>query len=162
MEPPDRTTLPTDFVEFLERQAENLGARYGSKPVLPAGETPEELVRAAILLRELLDEFLATGSAIAQDFDNYLGEIIKKVLSKQITEPVDLRVPPDMKYEEDFAQRDDLRRAYIDFLQLVRGTDHSDPHSMSIVRRATVMQRKAKAAEIGLDLELTDDQWFAL
>lgn len=157
---PDRSTLPPEFLELLAWQTENVGTRYGDKPILPADETPDELVEAAKLFRDLLDDFLETGSLTAVEFDSYYRQVLNDVIDRKLTEPIDVRVPADLKYFPDFEAREGLGSAYINFDSLLRGSDHSSKASMSIIRKATIMQRKAKAAELGMELELTDDEWF--
>ena len=56
---PDRSELPQEFVAYLEKQNAELAEHERPKPILPAEETPEELVDAAIALEEAIDRHIA-------------------------------------------------------------------------------------------------------
>ena len=53
---PDRSTLPQEFLDFLDYQLAHVNGNYGRKPILPAAETPEELVEAARVFERVLDD----------------------------------------------------------------------------------------------------------
>lgn len=157
---PDRSTLPPEYLDFLAYQAENVGRRNGQKPILPAAETPEELVDAARVFERHLDEHLAQGAQAAKELDFYCRRYINKALNRQVTEPEE--VYTHGLSETDLQGRKQLNRAFVDFSDLIEGVDHSRPGMMAIVRQATIAQRKKKAAELDLQLDLTDEEWWQL
>ena len=157
---PDRSTLPDEYLDFLADQAERVGKRNGQKPILPAAETPEELVEAARTLERHLDEHLAQGAEAAKMLDFYMRKYINQALARQVTEKVEIYTHGLL--ETDLRDRSELSRAYIDFKSLMGGTDHSNPQMMAIIRKATIAQRKNKAVELGLELDLTDEEWWEL
>ncbi len=160
MSSPDRSTLPADLVRTFEQFDREFESDYGRKPVLPAAETPAELVEVAEKLRRIFElNPDGDGSVYIQ---TQMGELIDRVLRREVREPV--VQPPSTRHLLEFMDAKDhgLEAAVATFTNLVTGTDWSTEAKKRFVRDDHILRKKLMAESAGLSLELTDDEWFAL
>ena len=157
---PDRSELPPEFLERTRELDESLARSYGREPLLPAKRTPDELVELAERLEALITKYYWEGSTGATELNGLMG-LIEQVKAREITEPMkDFAVS---KIDDtDIRQFPDLQKVFNRFSNEISGSDFSSPEMMRIFRRSTVNYRKKVAADLGLDLELTDDEWWEL
>ena len=158
---PSRDDLPAKFVAVLEKHDDERRRVYGREPVLPAPATPDELVEMAQKLTVLLDRHLAEGSSAADEINLALRFAIDAVLRREVVEPV-RPLPLVQLIGTDRKRVPELTATYSAFASLLRGIDRSTPDEMARFREDMVWRRKHFAAELGVELELTDEEWFEL
>ena len=158
---PDRSELPAEFVAVLDKHDDARAKSYGRAPILPADETPEELVEMARELAELIDRHLAEGSSAADEINNAYRIHVDAVLRREVREPL-LQTPRVRLIGTDRKRVPHLTARYATFASFLRGDDNSTPRQMERFREHTVWRRKHFAAEFGVELELTDEEWFEL
>ena len=71
-------------------------------------------------------------------------------------------IPRPILDNTDFKQRKDLGDARAWFLSLLIDHDDSTPEMMQFFQNNTVRRRKHFAEKFGVDLDLTDEQWWEL
>ena len=121
---PDRSELPQEFVAYLEKQNAELAEHERPKPILPAEETPEELVDAAIALEEAIDRHIADGSFAAKLIEHVMRPTIDQALNREITEPIPNLVVPNKLGDTDLYEprRKDLEKRYYEFATSLKGS----------------------------------------
>ena len=157
---PDRSDLPPEFSLRLRKSDASIAEGYGRSPLLPAVETPDELVELAERLEYLITKYYWEGSTGAIALVGLI-RLIEKVKARGVTEPVrDFAV--SRIDDTDIHDFPDLLKVFNRFTDEIRGTDYSSPEIMGMLRRSAVTYKKKVAADLGLDLELTDDEWWEL
>ena len=163
MTPPSRTDLPADFVAFLEKTDLDRERYYGKPPVLPATATPDELVVAAAELNEAIARHRADGSDAAQFIDAVFRPHIERVLRREQTQTITTIRNDRRLYDTDIVEkRRDLESAMSHFRMLLRGADNSTERRMTEFFTDTVRRRRVLAERHGIELELTDEEWWQL
>ena len=157
---PDRSELPPEFLERTRELDESLARSYGREPLLPAERTPDELVELAERLEALITKYYWEGSTGATELIGLMG-LIEQVKAREITEPMKGLAVSKID-DTDIRQFPDLQKVFNRFSNEISGSDFSSPEMMRMFRRSTVNYRKKVAADLGLDLELTDDEWWEL
>ena len=167
---PDRSELPAEFVAYLDRQNAEFENTEPSKPILPAASTPPELIEVAQDLDRLIAHHRADGSSAAELIDDEMRQFIDDVLAEKITEPINEdwrtiqgRRPIQWGSTDRYQKhRKDLNSAKVKFEYLLIGYDHSTPSSVASVRCTALIFRKEVARRLGIELELTDEEWWQL
>jgi hypothetical protein len=59
-------------------------------------------------------------------------------------------------------KRNDLEHAWGNLVDLATGYDKSSPQATRMFRRTVVKVRQKVAEQMGVDLDLTDDEWWQL
>ena len=162
---PDRSTLPPEMVTFLTENDAYIEAKYARSPVLPASETPQVLIDAAAELNATIARHLSDDSDASRYMEHALRPHIEAVLRREVTEPVsrdDMRIDRRLYDSDIIEKRRDLESAWSTFVDLISGHDHSTEDAKDLFRWAVVGQRKTKAERLGLELDLTDEEWWQL
>lgn len=161
---PDRSMLPSEFVAYIEKQNAELADHTPLKPILPAPSTPQELVDAAQKLDQLIETHRNDGSLAAELIDNQFRHLIDAVLARTVTEPVQQTWQPVKWGDTDLYEpkRKDLERAWGDLVDLATGYDKSSPAAMKMARRMALKVRQKVAKQMGVELDLTDQEWWQL
>lgn len=164
---PNRSDLPRKFVELIDQQNKEFAEREHILPLLPAEVTPPEIVEAAKALDASIKKHLAERSIAAEWLEQHLRPLIDSALAGTLTETVD-SAPPDRLcpgYTNDIGinQRQDLRDARHNFSRYITGSDELRPEDYEGLRRIALKARKFSAANHwDLDLDLTDEEWWAI
>ena len=168
---PDRSELPDKFVDYIIKQNKDLEEYEPRGPVLPAASTPPELIEAARVLDDAITRHSADGSSAAPLIDKQMRQLINDVLDKKITKPINenqLEARGQSSYVwEDRTdryekERRDLNSATVTFQYLLIGHDNSTPAAIARTRKMALSIRKELARRWGVDLDLTDEQWWQL
>ncbi len=159
---PDRASLPAEFVVVLEQHDAEKARSYGRKPVLPAEETPQVLIDAAVEFDRLLGEEIANGERAAEVVNMFMRPRIDAVLRREIVEPLPGIAEPIDLHGTGFHLLRDLHEAYAYFVALLDARDNSPESQKAFHRKMMVMRRKHFAEEFGVDLDLTDEEWWEL
>lgn len=159
---PERSSLPAEFMALLEQQDAEKARTYGRKPVLPAVETPQVLVDAAMDLDHWLGLEMANGERAAEVVNTFMRARIDAVLRREVVEPMAGIAEPNDLHGTGFHHLDDLHEAYAYFVALLDARDNSSESRMAWFRRSMVMRRKLLAERFGVELDLTDEQWWEL
>ena len=122
---------------------------------------PEELVELAGLVSRLIDKYLSQGSSAADELNLRFRPCLDAIIRREITEPQN-EMPRVRLQGTDQNNCRDLTGAYSQLRVLLRGDDKSTPDEMARFREDMVWRRKHFAAELGVELELTDEEWFEL
>ena len=163
MSAPSRSGLPADLVAFLEKTDLERSRRYGRAPILPATSTPDELVVAAGELNDAIARHLAEGSDAARFVDDAFRPHIERVLRREQVETVaEVRTHRGL-YDTDIVEkRRDLESAMVYFEMLLGGTDNSTEAKMTRFYNDTIRRRRVMAERCGVELDLTDEEWWQL
>ncbi len=159
---PDRASLPAEFVAVLEQHDAEKARSYGRKPVLPADETPQVLVDAAVEFDRLLGVEIAKGERGAEVLNLYMRRYIDAALRRELVEPATKLGEPIDLHGTGFRGLRDLHEAYAYFVALLDGRDNSPEPQKASYRKLMVIRRKHFAEEFRVDLDLTDEEWWEL
>ena len=168
---PDRSELPAEFVAYLDKQNKDFEEYEPAGPILPAESTPPELIEVAQDLDRLIAHHRADGSSAAELIDDEMRQFIDDVLAEKITEPIkeDWRMiqgrrPINWEDNSDLyiEKRKALNAAAVKFEYLLIGYDNSTPEEVARTRELGLTVRKEIARRRGIDLDLTDEQWWQL
>ena len=164
---PDRSELPADFVAMIDRQNQNFAERKHILPQLPAEVTPPKVVELAQVLDASIKKHLAQRSIAAEWIENDIREILDSALAGTLTETVPPRTLDTwhigLTNDIDINQRFDLREAYYTFNRYITGNDELKPEDYDRLIRLAVKARKIYSKrDWGLDLDLTDEEWWAI
>ena len=167
---PDRSELPEKFVAYLDKSNKDFEEYVPEPPIWPSASTPQRLIEAARTLDAEIERHQEDGSEAAGYIDMLFRPLINDVLAEKIAEPVDenwrheqglpiVRWGDTDLYEE---KRAPLNRAWVDFKVLVEGRDEVTPEKMEGILEVGLSLRKELAKRLGLELELTDEEWWQL
>jgi len=167
---PDRSELPPEFVAYLDKMNAEMEEWEPSKPVLPAESTPPELIEAARALNASITRHLDDDSLAAQLIEREWRPFIDDVLAEKITEPIDedwrsiAGRPPIRWGDTDLyaKNRKDLETAIVRFETLIIGLDQTTPERVARVKAMVLTARKKVAQNMGVELDLTDEEWWQL
>ena len=164
---PDRSELPADFVAMIDRQNQKFAERKHILPQLPAEVTPPKVVEAAQELDAAIKKHLAEGSIAAEWLENDIREILDSALAGTLTETLSTPRPDrwcaGCVNDIDINQRFDLREALSNFNHYITGTDELKPEDYDGLRRLAVKARRIfLKRDWGIDLDLTDEEWWAI
>ena len=164
---PDRSELPADFVAMIDEQNRDFAERKHILPQLPAEVTPPKVVEAAQILDAAIKKHLAQRSIAAEWIENDIREILDSALAGTLTETLPPRTLETWHIghtnDIDINQRFDLREAFSDFRMYMTGRDELKPEDYDGLRRLAVKARRIfLKRDWGIDLDLTDEEWWAI
>ena len=161
---PDRSDLPAAFVQWVDRQNRELESYVEPGPVLPAASTPQEIVDAAVALDEAIARHRDDGSVAAGLLEEKIRHLIDGAIAREITEPQQPKAMAVRWSDTDLVdeRRSDLSSALATFEHLVYGIDRTTPEALASSKRSELNFRKHIAKRMGVELDLTDEEWWQL
>jgi len=159
---PDRSDLPEKFVEYIDQQEHMLDNFTPTPSIWPSETTPQELIDAAHALNAEIKAH--KGTIAAKVAEGLMRGFIDAAIDGRITKPVTARLPHvwNPARLDDLYKRKSLELAYYKFDMYLKGFDTPQEVTEQDKRREMIAFRKELAERMDLDLELTDDEWFAI
>ena len=164
---PDRSELPADFVAMIDEQNRDFAERKHILPQLPAEVTPPKVVEAAQELDASIKKHLAQRSIAAEWLENDIRELLDSALEGTLTETLSTPRPDrwcvGCVNDMNINKRDDLKETLFTFNRYITGKDELKPEDYDRLIRLAVKTRKIYSKrDWGLDLDLTDEEWWAI